>query len=333
MNGYAPCEELTRPPESLSHNAIHRRRVTAADVGGDGLVGGGTVLDWMHRAAFVTAARWSGRYCLVASVGDVHLNRPIGVGEFVDVHAGLVYTGKTSMHILVTVRSGGHARADGDHTAQCLIVFVAVADDGERCAVAPWTPTTMLELQRHRQARIRMLTRRRIESAMAAADYTADNHGSRHNPAHADANGSWRIHGGRVLQWVADAADACGSDWIGAPVITSYLAGVRFCRPIAATDVVDVAARVIHTGPRTVHVGVEVFTDDGHVRHRVAQALVVAISLDGSGDARAVPRWLPGTDEDRRLDAHARHLIELRQFLEPFTAAAIFETATAAMAS
>ena len=97
-----------------------------------------------------------------------------------------------------------------------------------------------------------------------------------------------------------------------------------FHRPIKVSDVVEVTARVVHTGPRSVHISVHVTTIDtgeGQVQS-VAHGLVVVVSLDERGNARPVPAWKPLSGEDHRLDQHARHLIELRQFIEPSTMAA-----------
>jgi 4-hydroxybenzoyl-CoA thioesterase len=38
-----------------------------------------------------------------------------------------------------------------------------------------------------------------------------------------------------------------------------------------------------------------------------------------------VPRWEPVVDEDRRLDAHARELIELREHIVPIPASLTLE--------
>ena len=97
--------------DPLSHMTIHRYRVQAVHLGVVGSVDGGTLLEWIHRAAHATAARWSGRCCVAASVSNFHLDRPIRVGELVEVHACLVYTRRSSMHILVTVYSGDPAGA------------------------------------------------------------------------------------------------------------------------------------------------------------------------------------------------------------------------------
>ena len=132
------------------------------------------------------------------------------------------------------------------------------------------------------------------------------------------------VHGGRVMRWIDEAACVCGADWTGAQVITSYIAGIRFYRPIDVGHVIEVKARLIHSGPRSVHVSIHVTTTDtlGGQPHLAAHGLVVVVSLDEHGKARPVPKWEPDSDEDHRLDQHARRLIELRQFMEPFTMAA-----------
>ena len=316
------------PPKARSHRTIHRFLVDRADAGIGGAVEGGTLLEWIDRAAYATATKWSGRHCVTASVGNIHLDRPINVGEFVELHAGLVYTGTSSMHILVTIHSSDPTGTKAFQSAQCAIIFVAVDDAGSPVDVPPWTPVTMLELQRHRQARVRIRMRTRIEDALAAESYTTagtvPQTTLRFLAASTDANGGGHVHGGRVMRWIDEAAAVCGAEWTGAHVITSYIAAIRFHRPVNVGDAVEVTARIIHTGPRSVHISVHVTATDTRRRqtHSAAHGLAVVVALDERGNARPVPTWQPDSDEDRRLDRHARHLIELRQFIEPFTTAA-----------
>ena len=312
------------PPTARSHESVHRRHVSPVDVGTDGFVDGGTLLEWIDKAAHAAAAQWCGGHCVAASVGTLHLDRPIGVGEVVDVHASLVYTGRSSMHILVTVCSSDPTRAKAVQSSQCPIIFVGVDDTGNPVVVPRWTPTTMLELQRQRQARVRIRMRKRIEGAMAAETYTAAGTAPRatvrFRGASTDINSDGKVRAGRVMRWIDEAAYMCGADWTGADVITSYLAGIRFCRPVFVGDVVEVTARIIHTGPRSIHTCIRVTrTDIDGQPDLVAHALVVVVSLNECSAARPAPKWEPVTDEDHRLEQHARHLIELRRFIEPFT--------------
>ena len=327
MNTLAEYTEPTRPPKVRSHETIDRFRVKPGDISIGGFVDGGTLLEWIDKTAYAGAVQWCGSHCVAASVGNLHLDRPIGVGELVEVHASLVYTGGSSMHMLVTVCSSDPAGAKAVQTSQCPIIFVAVDDGGNPVEVPRWTPVTMLELQRQRQARVRIRMRQRIEGAMAAESYTAEGTAPRatlrFRAAPTDINRGGDVRAGRVMRWIDETAYVCGADCTGAEVITSYIAGLRFYRPVFVGDVIEVTARIIHTGPRSIHISVQGTTTDtvGGQPCLVAHGLVVVVSLDERGTARPVPTWEPASDEDRRLDHHARQLIELRQFIEPFTTA------------
>jgi acyl-CoA hydrolase len=194
------------PPKAPSHETIHRFCVKPADVGIVGVVDGGTLLEWIDKVAYAAAAQWSGRYCVTAYVGNFHLDRPISVGALVELHATLVYTGRCSMHILVTVYSSDSTRGNAVQTSQCPIIFVALDDTGNPVEVPPWTPITMLELQRQRQARVRIPMRTRIEGAMAAECYTDEGTAPSATlcllAAPTDVNWSGKVGGGRVMRWM-----------------------------------------------------------------------------------------------------------------------------------
>ncbi|MFX0575119.1 acyl-CoA thioesterase [Nocardia nepalensis] len=306
---------------------MHRFLVKPADAGIAGSVDGGKLLEWIDKVAYAAAAQWSGCYCVTAYVGNIHLDRPIAVGELVELHANLVHTGRTSMHILVSVYSTDPTRRKPVQTAQCLTIFVAVDDKRRTVEVPQWNPTTILELERHRQARARVSVRKRIEEAMAAQQYTAAGTAPtstlRFLAAPSDINWGGKVHGGRTMQWIDEAAYICGADWVGQHVITSYFGGIRFYRPIVIGHIVEVSARLIHTGPRSMHVSVHVTSMDTHSDEPAlaAHGLAVVVAVDDSGKARPVRQWDPVCAEDRALDAHARHLIELRGEVERFTSA------------
>ncbi|MEU1983224.1 acyl-CoA thioesterase [Nocardia sp. NPDC019395] len=298
-----------------------------ADAGIAGTVDGGRLLEWIDKVAYAAAAQWSGHYCVTAYVGNIHLDRPIAVGELVELHANVVHTGRTSMHILVSVYSSDPTRQKPVQSAQCLTIFVAVDDQRETVAVPQWEPTTALSLQWHRQAQSRVLVRKQIEDAMAAQSYTAAGTAPsatlRFLAAPSDINWGGKVHGGRTMGWIDDAAYVCGADWAGDRVITSYFGGIRFYRPIVIGHIVEVTARLIHTGPRSMHVSVHVTSTDtvSDEPAMAAHGLAVVVAVDESGKPRPVPQWTPVSEEDRTLAAHAQHLIELRSRVEPFTAA------------
>jgi acyl-CoA hydrolase len=107
-----------------------------------GKVHGGTVMKWIDEAGYACATRWSKRYCVTVSVGSIRFHRPIMIGDLVEVQARLAYTGRTSMNITVEVRSGDMKTGQMETITECLVVFVALDDQGQPLAVPAWQPET-----------------------------------------------------------------------------------------------------------------------------------------------------------------------------------------------
>lgn len=114
---------MTTPAATVGRDyAVHRFLVRGTDSGYVGFVDGGRLLEWLDMVGFEAAARWSGTYCVTAYVGNLHLERPISVGELVELQAQVIHTGTSSMHILVTVYSSIPAqdtRRSGHNASPC----------------------------------------------------------------------------------------------------------------------------------------------------------------------------------------------------------------------
>ena len=111
---------------------------TAVNFGGK--VHGGAVMKWIDEAGYAWAAGWSGRYCVTIYVGGIRFHQPIHIGDMVEVCARIIYTGRTSMHVAVQVSAGDPKTDNRRDTTQCIIVFVAVDDNGHAVAVPTWEP-------------------------------------------------------------------------------------------------------------------------------------------------------------------------------------------------
>ena len=107
-----------------------------------GKVHGGTVMKWIDEAGYACATRWAKRYCVTVSVGSIRFQRPIVIGDLVEVEARLAYTGRTSMNISVEVRSGDIKTGKMETITECLVVFVAVDTEGKPLPVEAWLPET-----------------------------------------------------------------------------------------------------------------------------------------------------------------------------------------------
>jgi len=107
-----------------------------------GKVHGGTVMKWIDEAGYACATSWAKRYCVTVAVGSIRFQRPIMIGDLVEVQARLAYTGRTSMNISVEVRAGDMKTGEMHVITECLVVFVAVDPEGRTIPVSPWQPDT-----------------------------------------------------------------------------------------------------------------------------------------------------------------------------------------------
>jgi 4-hydroxybenzoyl-CoA thioesterase len=83
--------------------------------------------------------------------------------------------------------------------------------------------------------------------------------------------------------------------------------------------IVEVRARLLHTGRSSMHVSVHVSSGDPKApdMQLTTHCLTIFVALDDERRPASVPRWTPETAEDDRLDAHAQHLMQLRARLAP----------------
>lgn len=107
-----------------------------------GKVHGGALMKWIDETAYACAAVWSSRYCVTVSVGNIRFRRPIHVGNMVELRARVVATGRTSMHIHVSVHAGDPKSGQLRQTTDCLVVFVAVDETGTPMPVPSFVPET-----------------------------------------------------------------------------------------------------------------------------------------------------------------------------------------------
>jgi acyl-CoA hydrolase len=279
------------------------------DITYGGTVHGGKLLEWIDKTGYACAVGWSGRYCVTVYVGDVRFTRPVAIGELVEVEAQLVHTGRTSMHILVTVSSADPKTGEFSEATRCVTVFVAVDPDGRPSSVPTWSPPTPEAAE---------LVRASIKAAMDEQTYSsagsAPERTLRFLAAPSDVNWGGKVHGGTVMRWIDEAAYVCAVGWNRGRAIAVYAGGVRFYRPLLIGSVVEVTARLIHTGEHSMHISVHVRSGDPRTEHRdlTTHCLMIFVGLDDENRLALVPTWTPRSEEDAALDRHARELVELR---------------------
>ncbi|CAN5223493.1 acyl-CoA thioesterase [soil metagenome] len=280
----------------------------------------GRVLEWIDRAAYACAVGWSGSYCVTAYVGDVNFAKPIRPGDLIQVHARLVLTGRSSMHILVSVESADVRTREFSTATTCLLVMVAVDEHGQPNPVEAWKPFSEGDATLEHRARARIEPRRLIQEVMRGASYTdrgtAPRTVFRFLAAPADANWGGNAHGGTVMRWIDETIYACAASWSSERAVAVYAGGIQFVSPIHIGHVVEVDARIIHTSARSMHVSARVRSGSPRTPHELTlttQCLSVFVVPGDDGRAQPVAPLPLRTGEDLELDAHARQLIAMRR--------------------
>jgi len=140
------------------------------DVNFGGKVHGGVVMKWIDQAGYACAASWSESYCVTVQVGGIRFIKPIRVGDLVELEAKVILTGRSSMHILVTVRSKDIKIGDFELTTRCVIVFVAAGESGTSNKVKEWKPATAEDIKLQSFARKMMEARANIREEINPFD-------------------------------------------------------------------------------------------------------------------------------------------------------------------
>lgn len=283
----------------------------------------GRVLEWIDKAGYACAAGYSGQYCVTAYVGNVHFSKPIRPGDLVEATAQIIHTGRSSMHVLVSVESASPRTGEFSLATHCLLVFVAMDEHRRPVPVPQWRPRTSEDERLAHGAVERIEARKEIHRLTLEQEYTDAGTAPvltfrfLANPT--DVNWGGNAHGGIVMRWITETAQALSTSWYGDETVCVYTGGIHFHRPIHIGDVVEVTARILHTGPRSIHLAIRVSATNPREMHfeLTTRCHAVFVHVGEDGRAAPVPQLELRSDEDRRLNAHALEVIRRRTSLPP----------------
>ncbi|MDO6738442.1 acyl-CoA thioesterase [Wenyingzhuangia sp. 2_MG-2023] len=100
-----------------------------------GKIHGGYILNLMDQIAFACASKYSGKYCVTASVNTVDFLNPVNVGDFLTLKARVNYVGNTSMTVGIRVESENIQSGKKTHCNSSYFVMVAKNEDGSNAEV------------------------------------------------------------------------------------------------------------------------------------------------------------------------------------------------------
>ena len=117
-------------PVSASHVTISELMLPS-HTNFSGKIHGGYILSLLDQIAFASASKFSGNYCVTASVDTVNFLQPIEVGELVTMKASVNYVGRSSMIVGIRVEAENIQTGVIKHCNSSYFTMVAKDDKGK----------------------------------------------------------------------------------------------------------------------------------------------------------------------------------------------------------
>ena len=141
-----------------------------------GKIHGGFILSLMDKAAFSSASKFSGHYCVTASVNRVDFLSPIEVGELVTLKSRINYVGNSSMVIGIRVESQNIRTGEIKHCNSSYFTMIAKDETGKTVKV----PGLLIEdnngLRRYLRSIEHIKMRNERKSEFSAKNFIPENY-------------------------------------------------------------------------------------------------------------------------------------------------------------
>lgn len=113
-----------------------------------GKIHGGYILSLLDQIAFACASKFSGQYCVTASVDTVDFLNPIEVGELVTLKASVNYVGNSSMIVGIRVEAENIQTGKVKHCNSSYFTMVAKDENGTKIKVPGLLLSSLQDVRR-----------------------------------------------------------------------------------------------------------------------------------------------------------------------------------------
>jgi uncharacterized protein (TIGR00369 family) len=136
-----------------------------------GKIHGGYILSLLDQIAFACASRFSGNYCVTASVDTVNFLKPIEVGELVTMKASVNYVGNSSMVVGIRVESENIQTGEIKHCNSSFFTMVAKDKDGKGIKVPGLILSSLNEVRRFYKSLMQIEAKKDYKKPISPTDY------------------------------------------------------------------------------------------------------------------------------------------------------------------
>lgn len=138
-----------------------------------GKIHGGFILSLMDQIAFACASKFSGKYCVTASVDTVDFLSPIEVGELVTLKSSVNYVGNTSMVVGIRVTSQNIQTGKVKHCNSSYFTMVAKDENGNSTPVPGLILSNLEDVRRFYDALRRINSKKERLAKENSFDYSS----------------------------------------------------------------------------------------------------------------------------------------------------------------
>ena len=115
-----------------------------------------------------------------------------------------------------------------------------------------------------------------------------------------DANGTGRLFGGRLVEWIDVVAAVVARRHAGREVTTVSIDNLHFKAPAYINDTIVLMGRVTYTGNTSIEVRVDTYAESLQgERNKINKSSVVMVALDEIEKPVTVPNLILETEEER----------------------------------
>lgn len=136
------------------------RRMMPADANPSGNVYGGSIMKYVDEVAGIVAQRHARANCVTARLDAMNFLEPVLIGDVLVLQAKLVFTGRSSMMVWVTIDAEDLKEADRVRTGSCFVTMVAIDDRENPVEVPDVEPQTDEERALYEEAKAEYESRR-----------------------------------------------------------------------------------------------------------------------------------------------------------------------------
>lgn len=162
----------------MKSNSVANSKITLSELmlpshsNFSGKIHGGYLLKLMDQIAFASASKYSGCYCVTASVDTVDFLNPVEVGELVTLKASVNYVGNSSMVVGIRVDSENIQTGKKKHCNSSYFTMVAKDELGKNTKVPALELFNLEEVRRFYDAIRRINHKKKLKTLEEKFDHT-----------------------------------------------------------------------------------------------------------------------------------------------------------------